>query len=318
MLTFYSPSGYRNFNSEKFIDWVFYLPHDRLTDVRNFINIVNPIKVIFVKNEFWYNYIMELSKKKIPIYFVCSIFRKDQYFFKFYGFWFRKQLRKVTCFFLQDMNSRNLLEKIDIKNISVVGDSRFDIAIKNTKEEFSNDKISEFCKNSKIFIAASINKKDMRIIKDIPKKMGYKIIIVPHETVNSKKYILAENYITLSNYTNYDKDYDYLIIDEIGILKKLYRYANLVYLGGGFSKGIHNITEAIAYKKHVIFGPKYKKFPEAIDIIKLNYGDSISNSNDLKNSIIKFENSNLHHTIEEYLNKKTGVANKIATRISTK
>ena len=152
LLSFYSPSGYNNMKDSELADWVFYLPHDTKKNAKFIAQNIKPIKVIFIKYEFWFNYIQELSKEDIPVYFISSIFRKEQYFFKFYGKWFARQLQKISYFFVQNTESEKLLKSIDINHVKVVGDSRFETVLDNTRQEYSSKIIQEFCKNNKIII----------------------------------------------------------------------------------------------------------------------------------------------------------------------
>ena len=263
LLTFFSPSGFEFQKNCKIVDWVFYLPADTKKNAEKFIEIVNPIKVIFVKYEFWYNYINTLYKKNIPILFVSTIFRKNQLFFK--NKWIANQLKKISHFYLQDKKSQDLLSNIEIQNSTICGDSRFDNIIKNSsnKKEFPLIKI--FCKTRPTIIFGSIWPKDFTIINQFIKAHNnYNYIIAPHELTyvnylqkktNSQLYSeIQQNNINLKNI---------IIIDNIGMLSTVYKYGKISYIGGGFNNGIHNILEPIIFGKPVIFGPKHQKFTEA-------------------------------------------------------
>ena len=164
LLTFYSPSGYNNMKNNEIADWVFYIPHDRPKNAKLFIEHIKPIKVFFIKYEFWFNFIQQLYIQKIPIYFISCKFRKEQYFFKFYGKWFAKELKKITLIFVQDEESSNLLKSININNSIICGDTRFDTVLKYSKEDFNNLIIKKFIKHNKVLVLGSIWKEDLKLI----------------------------------------------------------------------------------------------------------------------------------------------------------
>ena len=277
LLTFFSPSGYEIRKNYDEVDWVFYLPADTKKNAKKFINIVNPIKVIFIKYEFWFNYMAECKKQNIPFYSVSSIFRKEQSFFK-YDF-FAKQLNNVSHFFVQDNNSKELLQKIGFSNCTVAGDTRFDSVISNTQNAISIPLIEKFSENKTTIICGSTWPKDEAILaKYIKENPNYKYIIAPHEMHHISELKKQTNALLFSkaDSTNISNS-NVLIIDSIGILSNIYKYGNLAYIGGGFGSGIHNILEAITFGLPVIFGPNYSKFKEAKDLITLGGAKSISN-----------------------------------------
>ena len=327
LLSFYSPSGYNNMKNSELADWVFYLPHDTRENAKFIAKNIKPLKVIFIKYEFWFNYIREMKKENIPVYFIASIFRKEQYFFKFYGKWFARQLQKVSYFFVQNTESEKLLKSIDINNVKVIGDSRFETVLDNAREEYTNRIIQEFCKNSKILIAGSTWKNDLNLFEIFDELhllfdlLDYKIIIAPHELDHlgkiqgiGKKAKL--NSVLLSNCKISDcNNFDILIIDEIGILSKIYRYADIAYIGGGFGKGIHNCLEAAVYNIPIVFGPNYHKFQEAKDLIYLGIARSINNSEEFIDSIDHFEKLDIKQISKNYFKNKIGVAEIITQHI---
>jgi 3-deoxy-D-manno-octulosonic-acid transferase len=327
LLSFYSPSGYNNMKNSELADWVFYLPHDTRENAKFIAKNIKPLKVIFIKYEFWFNYIREMKKENIPVYFIASIFRKEQYFFKFYGKWFARQLQKVSYFFVQNTESEKLLKSIDINNVKVIGDSRFETVLDNARKEYTNRIIQEFCKNSKILIAGSTWKNDLNLFEIFDELhllfdlLDYKIIIAPHELDHlgkiqgiGKKAKL--NSVLLSNCKISDcNNFDILIIDEIGILSKIYRYADIAYIGGGFGKGIHNCLEAAVYNIPIVFGPNYHKFQEAKDFISLGIAKSVNNSDEFRNSISNFEKLDIKQISVDYFKNKIGVAEIITQHI---
>ena len=239
LMTVYSPSAYNNIKENSDINWIFYLPHDTIKNAKKIISSVKPIKVIFVKYEFWYNYLSEITKNNIPLYYVCVRFRREQYFFKPYGSWFIKKLQSVTHFFVQDESSKSLLNQAGIKQVTITGDSRFEMVKENAGTKYLNPKIKRFINNRKIFIAGSIWKKDIEIISKIVDKIGYKFIIAPHETENIEYLNNLNQSICLSKDIDEGiEDFNILIIDNIGILNKLYRYADTT-LSHGFLTNVN-------------------------------------------------------------------------------
>jgi len=288
LLTFFSPSGYEIRKNYDGVDWVFYLPADTKKNAKQFISIVNPIKVIFIKYEFWFNYMLELNKKNIPFYSASSIFRKEQSFFKYD--WFAKQLNNVSRFFVQDQNSKELLKNISFSNCTVAGDTRFDSVITNTQNAINIPLIEEFSENKTTIICGSTWPKDEALLaKYIKEHPNYNYIIAPHEMQYITVLKNQTNALLFSKANNTNiKNSNVLIIDSIGILSNIYKYGNLAYIGGGFGAGIHNILEAVAFGLPVVFGPNYQKFKEANELIELEGAKSISNYSELETGILSF------------------------------
>ena len=305
LLTFFSPSGYEIIKEDTIADWVFYLPIDTKQNAKKFISIVQPIKVIFIKYEFWFNYMRECSKRGVPFYSISAVFRKEQIFFK--NIWFRKQLRNITYFFVQDKISFNLLKDAGFNNIQISGDTKFDSVIKTRKESISHPLINNFSKNKNTIICGSTWPKDEEIIiKMINENQLFNYIIAPHEMNHLEKLKTKTNGIFLSELDNSNVNkYNVLIIDKIGILKTIYKYGDIAYIGGGFGKGIHNILEAATFGLPILFGPNYKKFNEAHELLERGIAKKIHNYKELvtaANSFINFEKS---YAIE-YIDSKCG------------
>tara|TARA_B110000093_G_C12964411_1_gene408921 strand:+ start:1948 stop:3138 length:1191 start_codon:yes stop_codon:yes gene_type:complete len=316
LLTFYSPSGYNIIKNSPIADWVFYLPHDTKKNAIFFSEVIKPIKVIFIKYEFWFNYIIEYNKQNIPIYFISTTFRKNQYFFKWYGKWFAKQLRKVNQFYVQNTTTIELLKSIKITQTTVCGDSRFDTVIENSNQEYKNEIIEKFCNKKKVLVAGSTWKKDEDILNNICELLNYKLIIAPHEMNSISELKKLPNSILLSESSSSNiSTKNILIIDQIGILSKIYKYANITYVGGGFGKGIHNTLEAAVYNKGVIIGPNYHKFEEAKEMISLGIIKSISTNKELITSIQYFEKQDIEEKTTPYFKSKSGAAIKICNSI---
>ena len=316
LLTFYSPSGYNIIKNSPIADWVFYLPHDTKKNAIFFSEVIKPIKVIFIKYEFWFNYIIEYNKQNIPIYFISATFRKNQYFFKWYGKWFAKQLRKVNQFYVQSTTTIELLKSIKITQATICGDSRFDTVIENSNQVYKNEIIEKFCNKKKVLVAGSTWRKDEEILNNIYELLNYKLIIAPHEMNSISELKKLPNSILLSESSSSNiSTKNILIIDQIGILSKIYKYANITYVGGGFGKGIHNTLEAAVYNKGVIIGPNYHKFEEAKEMISLGIIKSISTNKELITSIQYFEKQNIEEKTTPYFKSKSGAAIKICNSI---
>jgi len=314
LLTFFSPSGFEIRKNYKGADWIFYLPADTKANAKRFIEIVNPIKVIFVKYEFWFNYMTECKKQNIPFYSASTIFRTEQVFFKYK--WFAKQLQNVTLFFMQDKTSGDLLKGIGITNYTISGDSRFDSVIATTKNPQSFPLIEQFCKTKPTIICGSTWPKDEALLSQFIKENSqYNYIIAPHELhhiTHLQKQTNAQLF-SKANAENINSN-NVLIIDSIGILSSTYQYANIAYIGGGFGAGIHNILEAVTFGLPVIFGPNFNKFKEANELIDLKGAISISNYKELENAFNSFTNFDNKIAVN-YITNNSGATDIIISNI---
>ena len=287
LLTFFSPSGYEVRKNYGGADVVCYLPFDTPYRVKKFLDLSKPVMAIFIKYEFWDNYLSELKRRNIPVYIVSAIFRKEQLFFKWYGGMYRKVLSYFTHIFVQDDASRELLSKYGVTNVSVFGDTRFDRVqdvYKNTKQVpmvdlFVNNNRSD---NQLTMVAGSSWQQDEEVyLNYFNEHPELKLIIAPHEIhkdhLKHIESMLKRPSIRLSEATEKDiKGKSCLIVDSFGLLSSIYRYGDLAYIGGGFGAGIHNVLEAAVYGIPVIFGPKYQKFKEARDLLQVGGAFSIT------------------------------------------
>ena len=294
LLTFFSPSGYEIRKDYKGVDWVFYLPLDSKKNARTFFDIVKPVLAVFVKYDFWYYYLNECKKRKTPLLLVSGIFRKDQLFFKWYGNLHRSMLSCFTHFFVQDKESLHLLLSISIKNATVAGDTRFDRVTEIAENFTPIETIEKYCGSSTILVAGSSWPEDEKLIKDATANFpNLKIIIAPHEIhrehIDQLKTIFpnAMLYSQLQAHSSQPITSSHLIIDNIGMLSRLYHYATIAYVGGGFNKGIHNTLEPAVYGKPVLFGPNYKKFKEAIGLIETGGGACVNSNTELTSQLKK-------------------------------
>jgi len=316
LLTFFSPSGYEICKNYKGADWVFYLPADTKANAKRFISIVKPIKVVFVKYEFWLNYMAELKKQNIPFYSVSAIFRDGQAFFKYK--WWAKQLKNVTHFFVQDKNSTELLKSIGFNNTTISGDSRFDSVIANTQNPVRVPLIETFSKSKPTIICGSTWPKDEALLaKYINENPNYNYIIAPHELqhINALQKHTDALFYSKANEKNIMMT-NVLVIDSIGILSNIYQYGKFAYIGGGFGVGIHNILEAVAFGLPIIFGPNYQKFNEATELIKQQGAISISNYKELNSAIDSLRTFDKSIAIN-YIQKNSGATAKILDSIIT-
>jgi 3-deoxy-D-manno-octulosonic-acid transferase len=306
LLTFFSPSGYEIRKNFRGVDWVFYLPMDSRANAKRFINIVRPQLAIFIKYDYWYHYLSECKKRNIPLVMVSAIFRKEQPFFRWYGTLHKQMLKCFSHFFVQDKESLELLNTAGIDNVTISGDTRFDRVAEIADTFKPIDEIEKFCGHSQVLVAGSTWPSDEKIIKEATADLpGLKIIIASHEIHEEHLKQLKQVFpvsVLYSQLTcfaplamttdslpaspalspNDESQAACLIIDNIGMLSRLYRYATITYVGGGFDKGIHNTLEAAVYGKPVLFGPNYKKFNEAIGLIAAGGGISIGSANDLR------------------------------------
>lgn len=282
VLTFFSPSGYEVRKNYFEADLVIYLPADTKRNAQRFIQLVQPKKVFFIKYEYWYHYFRELHAVKTPLYMVSSIFRPSQVFFKWYGSWFCKILNLVTKFFVQDKMSADLLSSIGLVNYEIAGDTRFDRVAAIAASAPTISIVERFAKEANVIVAGSTWSPDETILANFinHRSTDFKLIIAPHEVhegrVNELIKKLKVPVVRFSQLNDkIPENSKVLIIDTIGMLSAIYRYGTVAYIGGGFGVGIHNTLEAATFGIPVIFGPKYKKFKEAVDLMDLGGGFSI-------------------------------------------
>lgn len=288
IITFFSPSGYEIRKNSPLGDFILYLPIDSVKNANDFIELFKPEMAIFNKYEYWYFYFKVLHLKQIPLYVTSAIFRPKQIFFKPYGGFNRRILSYVTHFFVQNLESVELLKSKGHTNVTLSGDTRFDSVLDLTKNKKEFPLIEKFKEENLIFIAGSTWPEDENFITNFinEQTLGWKFIIAPHEISETKLSSLEKSLGSLSiRYSNLGKtrlsEAKVLIIDNIGMLSSLYAYGEIAYIGGGFGAGIHNTLEATAWGLPVIFGPNHHKFQEAKDLIRLEGGFTVSNQTEL-------------------------------------
>ena len=285
VLTFFSPSGYTVQKNYSGAHAVFYLPMDSKSNAKKFIDIIKPSLVIWVKYEYWFYYLQELKKQEIPVLLVSGIFRENQPFFKWYGGFWKAVLPCFTHLFLQDKSSEILLNSIAVEeNITVNGDTRFDRVIEIAEKFEDLPLIKAFCGNSKIIVAGSTWEDDeAELIHYVRANPNIKFIIAPHEIDAENLKDVQKEFTGSVFYSDLIEgniiNSNVLIIDNVGMLSRLYHYADITYIGGGFGDdGVHNVLEAAVYGKPVIYGPEIDKFIEAVELTDCGGGIVINNA----------------------------------------
>jgi 3-deoxy-D-manno-octulosonic-acid transferase len=340
VLTFFSPSGYEVRKNNSIADITLYLPLDTKANASKFIALVHPEMVFFIKYEFWPNYLNELKKKQIKTYLISGIFRENQAFFKWYGGFYRDALKTFDYFFVQNEKSKKLIQSIGYSNVQISGDTRFDrvLAILDRDnrldfiEEFKNSSTSK--ENSKLIVIGSSWPKDESVLIEYINQASndVKFIIAPHnikqEQINILHTKIKKTKIKYSNYSIETlrkpnlKNYQVLIIDSIGLLTKIYSYADIAYVGGGFGNpGVHNILEPATFGLPIIIGPNYVHFAEATALVNMEGCISIANYTELKNAfdlLLQNEDERLEkgHICSTFVTMNTGATTKILNAIN--
>lgn len=304
LLTFFSPSGYEVRKDYKGADYVYYLPLDTRKNAREFLDIVQPVMAIFIKYEFWYHYLTALHKRNIPTLLVSGIFRPDQVFFKGYGGMFRRLLQQLTHIFVQNDASLQLLRGIGLQNSSMSGDTRFDRVSALLEEYRELPEISVFSGKDRLVVAGSTWPSDEKALSEWWKEKeekDLKLVIAPHEIHESHIQSILTLFPSAQRFSALKAGApvtaNVLIVDNIGMLTTLYRYATIAYVGGGFDKGgIHNILEPAVYSKPVIIGPEFGKYFEAVELVAAG------------GALVVHNYRNLHTYMEMLLTDKTKYA----------
>lgn len=317
VVTFFSPSGYEIRKNYDLADIVCYLPFDTKGRMKKFIAMTHPSLAIIVKYEFWPNLLKELKTQKIPTILVAGIFRSSQHFFKSSGGWMRKALDTFDHFFVQDESSKKLLNSINLDNVSVSRDTRFDRVLKILDQDNTVDFIQEFAENQYTFVAGSTwPEGEALLVNYLNDSSGQKFIIAPH-SLNKKNIHQLEKSIQKKVILFSEKegkalnDYDVMIVDTIGLLTKIYSYADAVYVGGGFNTGLHNILEPATFGVPVVIGKQFYKFKEAVDLVDLGGTISVKDQREFSQTLDRFY-TNKKYRLEtgkinsEYIRKQKG------------
>jgi 3-deoxy-D-manno-octulosonic-acid transferase len=318
LVTFFSPSGMLYYHKRQHpADLVFYLPADTPRNAKRFVQYFNPEKVFFVKYEFWANYLFALKETEAKVFSMCTLLRADHRFFRWYGGFFRKSLRLFDHFYVQNETTKELLHSNGINTITVTGDTRYDKVLETRNKQVGNTRIDDFLGGEKAVIFGSTWPEDEAIILPwIAAHPTVKCIIAPHNIDASHIQALKS---ALGNscecYTEAPKhSAQVLILDTIGHLSSAYVYAQLAYVGGGFSGKLHNILEPGVYGIPVLFGPKFSRFPEAEQFIERGIGFSVADSISLTDKINEVSKrfEDIQHRADVFIQKNAGAAARIA------
>ena len=315
LLTFFSPSGYEVRKNYKGADYIFYMPIDTPRNVRRFLDLAHPEIAIFVKYEFWINYLTQLKRRGTRTFVISAIFRRNSIFFRSYGFLWRQALDSFDQIFVQNEESRHLLHDIGFDNVVVAGDTRFDRVAAIAEGVKRIDIVERFKADKPLFVAGSTWRPDedilLPLINDNPE---IKFVIVPHEMDECRiNRIIAETQGGAVRYTHCNdatpvERYQVLVLDTVGMLSSVYRYASWAYIGGGFGTGIHNTLEAAIFALPIAFGPNYSKFKEARDLVTLGAARPVSSYEELRAWFIPLRDN------EEFLAKTSRIARDYTTR----
>jgi 3-deoxy-D-manno-octulosonic-acid transferase len=318
-LTFFSPSGYEVRKSYSGADWIGYLPLDTFFNAQKFVKILRPEQAFFVKYEFWMNYFLQLKKSKTQLFCISVILREEQRFFKWHGFVWKPMLKSVTHFFVQNESTLQLLNKIKFFNIEMSGDTRFDRVIEIAKSPVELPWISSFKKNDFLVVLGSSYTEEESLIEMLLSRIpDIKVCVVPHEIHSTRvqeSLMRFESFgaVLLSSFQP-EKNIEarVLIVDSIGMLSSIYAEANAAVLGGGFGKGLHNSLEIAVYGVPMAFGPNYKKFQEAVDLVQLGAAFPLENLEELSSFIehSRYENS-IPNDGKKYVEEHAGATSAI-------
>lgn len=326
LLTFYSPSGYDVQKNYQNADFVYYLPIDTPRNAYRFVKYIKPETAFFIKYEYWYNLLRNLKKNNIPVYFVSAIFRRKQLFFKSYGSWYRKVLYFATHFFVQTPASGKLLKSIGIDNYSITGDTRFDRVANVAQKAISLPIVDAFCKQHPVIIAGSTWKaEEALLLQYLRTNTNVKVILAPHEAESENIDRIMQQFgdkaIRYSEASEQNcKNKQVLLIDRYGLLTSLYQYGTIAVIGGGFGVGIHNTLEAATFGMPIVFGQNYRRFKEAVDLVRFNCAFPINNIEEFNTTLNHLlKNPELTKTISknaaDYVLQNIGATQKIINHV---
>ena len=327
LLTFFSPSGYEIKKHTKAADIITYLPLDTISNTEKFIELAKPKLAIFIKYEIWPNYLNQLQKDNVPTFLVSALFSKKQIFFKWYGRFMRDSLKTFHHFFIQDENSLELLKTIGFTNATVSGDTRFDRVSEILERDNTLSFMTDFKQDKFSFVVGSSWPEDEKIIVDHINKSNYnvKYIIAPHnikaEHIKNLKIDISKKTLLYSELDQKkSKDYDVLLIDTIGLLTKIYSYANVAYVGGGFKTGLHNTLEPAVFGIPIIIGPNYQGFKEAKDLVEKGGAITVKNKTEFSKAFEILINDKtmveeLGKINAQYVDSKTGATSKVINHL---
>jgi 3-deoxy-D-manno-octulosonic-acid transferase len=331
VVTFFSPSGYEVRKNNSIADACVYLPLDTKSNAQKFLKLVHPDLVFFIKYEYWPNYLNELKKLNIKTYLISGIFRENQAFFQWYGGFYRNALKAFDYFFVQNESSKLLLQKLGYNNVKISGDTRFDRVVSILERDNSLDFIKLFKNNTITIVIGSSWPKDESLLVNYINQTNEKVkfIIAPHnikvEQIQELKNSITKKTVLFSEKENTDlSNYDVLIVDTIGILTKIYSYAEIAYVGGGFGNpGIHNILEPATFEIPIIVGPNFTNFAEAVALVHQEGCVCVANQNELNDAFSNLiSNEDIRHEkghiCSTFVHMNKGATNVIMKHICNK
>jgi 3-deoxy-D-manno-octulosonic-acid transferase len=340
ILTFFSPSGYEHRKNYTGADHIFYMPLDSAANAKRFFDIVQPQLVFFIKYEFWHYYLHEAKKRDVPLLLVSGAFRNRQPFFQWYGNFHREMLNCFTHVFVQNETSLKLLEKINFQKVSLSGDTRFDRVLEVSHNFKNFPEIENFCNDKRVIVAGSTWLEDDEELDHYANTHpDTRFIIAPHDigetrlkeceklyhySIRYSQFIQEQQKTEVPVFDIQNRNPNTLIIDNIGMLKYLYSYATICYVGGGFGgDGVHNVLEAAVYSKPVVFGPVYEKYTEAVELEKAGGGFSVIDAIELEetfNDLLENENeyNNAATGAGKYVRSKTGATERVMRYVAEK
>lgn len=329
VVTFFSPSGYDVRKDYELADHVFYLPLDKKRNATRFLNAVKPKMAVFVKYEFWYHFLSQLQQRQIPTFAISAHFRKDQHYFKWFGKKQLEVLKKLNHIFVQDPNSLQLLQQHGFNNASVSGDTRFDRVYDTAQAAEQLALVEEFKNGNKLFVAGSCWPPEEKLLGPFvnAKPMGMKFVYAPHDvSTNHVNQIMESISVPAIKYseakTGELDDYRVLVIDNIGLLARLYLHADIAFVGGGFDKGLHNILEPATFGMPVLFGPNHSTHPEAGELIEQGGAFVVSTTLELTDRIKFLESDPMlwqmaSHMSQNYILKNRGATETIMKTLTS-
>ncbi|TVQ77203.1 MAG: hypothetical protein EA358_07385 [Flavobacteriales bacterium] len=318
VLSFFSPSGFAISLQNIPADTIMYLPEENIVNARKWIAHWQPVQAIFFKYDFWLTYIREAEKAGVPVAFTSVLLNPSKFMFQWYGKWYLKQLRKVSQWICHDKDTADLLHTHEFKGVSIAGDTRIDRVKERMRETFHDHTVEAFCRNSvSLMMGSSWQHEERMISKIIQEFPDLKIVIAPHDISAAHIREIQEQLPTKTHLWSKGEvpnDCRVLIIDTIGLLSGIYRYASMAFIGGGFGKSVHNTLEPAAYGLAVAFGPNHQKFREPSEMIDLGFGHCVNTVDDLQEFIQKYRNStereNAKKKSELFFNKHAGATEK--------
>lgn len=329
-VSFYSPSGFELLNQHPLADVTFYLPPDRPSDIRQLIRHLKPARLLLVKYEFWYNLIYTAHRLQVPVYAVSCILTEKKIHQFFYGALLRKTFSLIQHFFVQNTETSKILQELGFHNLTLNGDTRVDRVLEIKDQQLDLPWLDEWKQGHKLLIVGSAWLEDILYLKDFIKHAVveahglWRVLIVPHELHEDHLVRLEEALgLPFERFSKWEKqqaETDVLIFDQMGLLSRLYRFAEAAWIGGAFKTGLHNILEAAVYGIPVAFGPHYHRFQEAVDLIELNLAKSFPNSDSLwafyqTATEIEDEKQRISDVSERYFERHKGASQAVVAKI---